>query len=451
MRQGLRKYAGLDAQVLSTLLFRSWQIVAGGLIVVLIPIYLGRIEQGYFYTFAGLLGLQVFFELGINQVILQLVSHDFAHVDSSNPKKLSGDKFRLSRLNSLVRVIGRWYGIISILFFVVVGIGGVWFFLYKGELPITRWLGPWILLTFASAMNLFLSANLTVMEGCGEIASVARMRLTQSLIGSVLMWVALACGVELWAISVVPITSVLYTAFWLRSNDRRLKGLRQITLPDHTIQTSLNWKRDILPFQWRIAVSWISGYFMYQLFTPLVFAKQGAIEAGRLGITMAIFSALLVVGISWVNAKVPQLAAHVARDERIALNKLYVGVLKRSIVFTVFATAALVVTHALMSKFNIPGIERFASLPVVLCLAFVTIINCFVSSAAAYMRAHKEEPMMIVSMVTGLMTVIASYYGADRGVLTMIFLYTLITLGLALPWTLIIFLRYFRKETWQDV
>ena len=32
------------------------------------------------------------------------------------------------------------------------------------------------------------------------------------------------------------------------------------------------------PFQWRIAVSWIAGYFSLYLFTPVTFGVYGPIE-----------------------------------------------------------------------------------------------------------------------------------------------------------------------------
>ena len=49
----------------------------------------------------------------------------------------------------------------------------------------------------------------------------------------------------------------------------------------HAPQTAAQvaWRREILPFQWRISVSWMSGYFIFQLFTPMLFTNQGAVAA----------------------------------------------------------------------------------------------------------------------------------------------------------------------------
>ncbi|MGV8935114.1 MAG: hypothetical protein ACOH1I_10845 [Gallionellaceae bacterium] len=442
----LGRIAGLDAQVLPTLLLRGWQIIAGGVMVLLIPLWLGKVEQGYYYTFSSLLALQIFFELGMNQVIIQLVSHDFAHVSVSDSAALKGDAIRLDRLASLVVLLRRWYAIAASLFFVIVSACGAWFFSTKGDLPISDWGGAWLMLTLVTAANLYLSAALTVLEGCGEVAGVARMRLVQSMCGNSLMWIALALGAGLWAMPLVLMVAAAYTSYWLRINGSTIERLRR-HFAESANNIKINWRADIFPFQWRIAVSWISGYFIFQLFTPLAFARLGAVEAGRLGITMAVFTALLTVGMSWINAKLPAFAAHVSRNERVSLNMLFNSVVKRSIAFTLFATLTIIAIVMVMNSLDIAAVHRFASLPVVICLAIVTLVNCFIFAAAAYMRAHKEEPMMLVSVATGLATLTAAAVGSMYGVFTMMFLYAMINVCVALPWTIYIFMPYYRRAT----
>lgn len=446
MFKRLGRLAGLDAQVFPTLLLRGWQIIAGGVMVLLIPLWLGKVEQGYYYTFASLLALQIFFELGMNQVIIQLVSHDFAHVRMSDAVTIEGDAIRINRLASLIGLLRRWYGIAASLFFVIVSVCGTLFFATKGDLPISAWSGAWMMLTLVSAANLYLSASLTVLEACGQIAGVARMRLVQSICGSSLMWIALALGAGLWAMSLAPLAAVLYTGYWLRVNGSTIQRLR-LHAAASANNVKINWRADIFPFQWRIAVSWISGYFIFQLFTPLAFARLGAVEAGRLGITMAVFTALLTVGMSWVNAKLPAFAAHVSKNERASLNALFNSVVKRSMAFTLIAALTIIAIMLVLISLDIAAVQRFASLPVVICLAVVTLVNCSIFAAAAYMRAHKEEPMMVVSVVTGLATLTAAAIGSMYGVFTMMALYALINVCVALPWTIVLFIRYYRRAT----
>ena len=128
----LTSVAGLDIHVFHTLLFRGWSVLAGGLSIVLIPVFLSPTQQGFYYTFASVLALQVFFELGLNQVIIQLVSHDAAHLTIHDDGKVTGDAGRIHRLNGLVRLLRRWYTFAAVLFVVLAGGVGWVFFVLKG-------------------------------------------------------------------------------------------------------------------------------------------------------------------------------------------------------------------------------------------------------------------------------------------------------------------------------
>jgi hypothetical protein len=438
----LAKLFALDAQVISTLFLRGWSIVAGAVMVLLLPYWLGSTAQGYYYTFASLIALQIFFELGMNQVILQLVSHDFAHIERKSDNTLSGDMGRLNKLASLVNLLGRWYLIAAVLFFALVSICGFVFF-SRGEISVGQWLGPWVSLTLATAVNLYLSAILTVLEGSGEMAGVAKMRLSQSVVGYLFMWSALSLGAALWAVPLVPIVAAIFTLNWLRKHDH---PLLQFWKSNRGNNATLNWRRDIFPFQWRIALSWMSGYFIFQLFTPIAFAKHGAVEAGRLGITLAIFNALVTVGMSWVSVKGPAMAAHISRNERVQLNSLFVAVTRRSMIFTAISAMTAIIALEVLTKISPITAHRFASVAVASCIAVVTVVNTFVFAAASYMRAHKEEPMLWASVVTGLTTLLAASLGASFGVLPMMLLYMSVTIFISLPWTIYLFMRYYRKS-----
>ena len=63
--------------------------------------------------------------------------------------------------------------------------------------------------------------------------------------------------------------------------------------------------------------------------------------------------------------------------------------------------------------------------------------------------AHKEEPMMYLSIVCGLLTVVSIYFAAKESSLLVMQLYTLIILIVSLPWTIKLFLNYYRRPLAQ--
>lgn len=441
--QRLRVLVGLDFHVLMTLLFRSWSILAGAATVLVVPFFLSPVEQGYYYTFAGILGLHIFFELGLSQVVIQLVGHDVAHLKIQGTK-LEGDEARIGRLASLVQLLRRWYLIAAALFALIGGLAGFVFFQFRGQLPAIDWAPVWIVLALSTAVNLAYMPALALMEGTGQIGHVARLRLLQSAIGYAGLWAVLLAGGRLWAAAITPLISAVMTAYWLRHQGGLYHWLRN---KNFSVAHRINWRKEVLPFQWRIAASWISGYFIFYAFTPLIFSHQGAAEAGRFGMAMTIFNSISAVGMSWVNAKSPTFGMHISRGERRELNALFLGVFKRSIVFTTLASATVALVAYGLASHELPFMRRVAEPTIVASLASVCIINCVIFSVASYMRAHREEPMLPVSVASGLTTALIAYFGSMHSVLLMSVGYLVMNLILALPWSMHLFMRYFRRTS----
>jgi hypothetical protein len=441
MRHLIRK-AGLDDQVVPTLLFRCWNVIGGAASVLLLPLWLNPTEQGYYYTFGSVLALQIFFELGLNQIIVQLVSHEVAHLAFDERGNLHGEAQRLDRLSSLGRLIRRWYAFAAFGFLLFAGGTGVLFFERKGTMPLSAWLGVWILLILSTAANLLLSPRLAMLEGCGKIGSVARLRLVQSMVGYTALWALLFSGAGLWVAAAVPAASSVCTYWWLR---RKGDLLRALALRPIGNGSSINWRSDVLPLQWRIAVSWISGYFMQSIITPFVFAHRGAVEAGQYGMALNIFSAISSIGMSWVFAKAPTFAMLISRGARPELDALFRSVAIRSTVVTTLLSLMFVAGIWSFGQFAPHAVARIAPVSALLCLAIVTAANSAIFAVAVYMRAHKEEPLLLQSMVTGLLTAVALYIGSGIGLRTMTALQAMLVLLVPMPWSLWLFRGYLRR------
>lgn len=440
----LKHLAGLDFHVFLTLLLRGWGILAGGATTFLLPFWLTPGEQGFYYTFGSLLALQVFFELGLNQVIIQLVSHEAAHLQLHDDGTITGDAVRIRRLSAIRRLVQRWYLIAAALFALITGMAGYLFFERGGHLPTSHWLPVWACLVAFTSANLFMSPRLAIVEGTGHVGQVARLRLVQSVVGYGVLWLLLLLGAGLWVAAVVPAASALTTCVWLRV---RADGLRHI--PHVESNPSFSWRRDIFPLQWRLAVSWASGYFIFNLFTPIIFAHHGAKEAGQFGMAMAVFNAVTTVGLSWINAKAPTLTMHISRGESSELNCTFLGVLKRSVTVTAVLCACFVATVALATVAGWSGVHRIADLPTLVAIAVATTVNVLVYACASYMRAHREEPMMPVSVVSAGCTIAAVALTASLPVSWMMACYATIGGLVTLPWTVLLLRRYQTRHAIQ--
>ena len=439
---GWRRYLHFDFHVLQVLLQRGWQIIAGGITVLIVPLSMTAAEQGYYFTFSSLLALQVFFELGLNFVVTQMAGHEAAKLNITEDGRIDGDPGNAARLMSLIAVLRRWYRIAAPIFAVILMVAGFFFFQREQTLPLQKWVAAWLLLVVFTAVNLYFSSRLAVLEGIGRVGAVARLRLHQSVVGMLLMWAGLTLGWGLFSVPLVSGTAALGTWLWLR----RYGSLRiPPELADSQL-TNFNWRRDIFPLQWKIALSWLSGWFIFNAFTPMLFAHQGAVEAGRVGLAITMFTAISTMGMAWVNAAAPQFMRLIALGERAALNKLFKKVLASNASFVTLASLMLLGSVAVLKPMNVAIVARVASLPVLTCLALVAIANSFIFAVATYMRAHKEEPMLVSSVVVAIIIGPLAWFGSKYGSLAMMAAYATTTLCLALPWALILFFGYYRRS-----
>jgi hypothetical protein len=427
----------INYHLLYTIILRVWGLAAGALTIILIPFCLTEIEQGYYYAFASILALQIFFELGLNQVIVQLVSNESAHLKFEQDGEIIGDIKRAGKLINLVILIRRWYTFVSLAFFLVSSLSGLYFFGYKNNgLSISQWCPPWIFVVALTSVNLLLSPRLAVIEGTGQVGDVARLRFYQSIIGSTILWMLLLNGVGLWSVIAIPFTSAVLTYFWLL---RKKKWF--LSLSSNAV---LSWQRDILPLQWRISVSWMCGYFIFNLFVPLVFSIHGAVEAGRLGISITIFNSIMGLGLSFISSKAPNFTMHISRKEYKEVNKLFIFSTTMAVLstFLIICFGALVLLFMEYYKFNL--VNRISDKYTLLWIGLGVILNTFIAASATYMRAYLKEPMLLPSVVGAVITSIVLFATYDN-IMKMMMANTIVIAVIGLPWTILL-LRNFMHQ-----
>ena len=154
--------------------------------------------------------------------------------------------------------------------------------------------------------------------------------------------------------------------------------------------------------QWKIALSWVSGYFIFQLFTPVLFKFHGPVVAGQMGMTLSAVNAVQGVCLMWLNTRSPEFGKLIALKNWQGLDASFNQILKQAmIVSVVLATVAVVVVAGLQSYTTIG--TRF--LPVLQVIIFLVAVcgNVVIIGWAIYMRAHKQEPMLLLSIISALL------------------------------------------------
>jgi hypothetical protein len=401
LRQRIQHLIGIDRAIGFTILARGWSTVAGVVTVLLIARFLTPAEQGYYYTFSSLVALQIVFELGFSFVILQLAAHERAHLHIQDDGSITGDNIAHSRLASVLQKAVRWYSTGAVLMAAVLLPAGFHFFLVNRQPGVSvSWQMPWIAAVLATTLTFQIDPLFAFLEGCGRIPQVARMRFTQAFSGSLMAWAAFFLHRGLFAPAMIIAGQAIAGSYFLFSQRRLLLPL----LRHKTLGYVVSWRREIWPFQWRIAISWLCGYFIFQLFNPVLFAYRGAIEAGRMGMSLTIATALSSVAIAWISTKASPFGTLIARREYRALDQLFFRTVLQSALMLLIG-AVLLIFGLLYVTLRFPHLAvRVLPLPVFAVLLATILCNHFVFSEAVYLRAHKREPFLSVSIAVGLLT-----------------------------------------------
>ncbi len=405
---------GIDRAVFFAITGKIWSSCAGLITTLLIAVFFSQEMQGYYYTFMSVLAIQVFAELGLGTVLTYYASHEWANLALDQHGRVTGNADSLSRLSSLGRFALRWYMAAGATMTLVLVVAGFGFFADGGD-RFFSWEAPWVALCVVTGLTICATPIWALLEGCNQVSNVYAYRLIQAVATGVAAWAAIYLGAGLWAASISGLAGLLAMMVTV---GRRYSRFVWTVLLAHPKGPRLNWRSDILPMQWRIALSWVSGYFTFSLFTPVLFHYHGPVIAGQMGMTWVFVGALMSVASSWIMPKAPGFGILIAQQRYAELDRMFwqmtVVVLSVTIVGAVGIWTVVFLLNQLHHSFAI----RLLPPAPTTYLLLATIIVSALLPMATYLRAHKKEPLLALSVTSGFLTgiavvVLGRYYSAE--------------------------------------
>ncbi|MCX5662603.1 MAG: hypothetical protein NTW19_23225 [Planctomycetota bacterium] len=428
-------HAEVDRSVVFAAGWRILQAFVGVGSLLIIPRFISEELQGYYYTFYSVAAITSLMELGLHSVIVNLASHEWAHLRLNargEPEGVAGDDAAaLSRLVSLGRQVFRWYAIAAALAWVVITIvGWIVFSGTKGSEHVP-WQGPWLVIAFITAAATLALPFVSLLEGCNQVAAVFKVRMTQAPLVAVVIWSGILAGLGLWA---VPMGAAMALAcdLWIL-----LVRYRRFWRPflNPPAGATMDWMREVWPMQWRLAVSALGGYFMFQLSNPVILRTQGPVEAGRMGLTLQIIAAIQNLGQAWTQTRVPQFGELIAKRQ---YKELDVRFYRTTIVSTSVVLAgglAVLLGVWVMHRADFYLADRMLGLFSTAVLVLNGVLTQMSMCQSFYLRAHKREPLMVMSLVVGLLQgLLVWWWGSQYGAMGAA-VAALVSMGLVgLPW-----------------
>lgn len=418
-----------------TAINQVWRLFSGPLMLILIPLYLSAETQGYWYTFVSLAALAIFADMGFSTILLQFSAHEFAHLKFESDNTLSGDQMHLERLATLLQFAMKWSGGIGLIAFPIILIVG--FIILNAKQTEIHWILPWAIYGLASVFIFVNSMLLSFIEGCNSVGEVQKIRFFISLVTFISTVILLILGSELYALAISLVIGTVSGTIIIFSRYKYM--LKQCFMLSNNI--THDWKQDILPLLGKYAVSWISGYFILFAFTPIAFHYYGVVEAGKIGFSIAICTAIFSISNIWMTVIIPKINMYVAHKDYNTLDPIFTKHLILAGISYILGIGTLFII-VLFLKDILPFANRLVSPFSLSIITLGWLFQIIINGYAMYMRAHKEEPLMLLSFVTGAYIVITTLLIAMYLPFEYFFLGFLSSYIWGIPWVLIIFRKY---------
>lgn len=392
----------MNKDTLATFYNSIIKILSGPLLLLAIPTFLNQVEQGYWYTFTSIAALAVFADLGFATIVLQFSAHEFAFCKFQEDGTVVGEKEHFWKLASFFHFTIGWLKKVSIIVFPIIVIGGYFFLNEKGDM--VNWKLPWMIYSCASALFFMVSSILSFLEGCNSVAKTQKIRMLMTAVSVVAMLLSLYFGFGLYALALAMVLSssigLLVTILCFH------KFISQMWKADFS--SLYDWKPEFYALIWRYAISWGSGYFIFQLFTPLAFKFHGPVFAGLIGISVAMWSAGFNIANSWLTSIIPRINMLVAERKWQELDELFNNRLKKALLTMVLGICGYCTIY-LMLKDSFHFFDRVLGLKSMVLLGLCWLMQTYINGLAVYLRSHKKEPMMLVSLFSAFYVAITTY------------------------------------------
>lgn len=385
----------LDRSLAFVLVTKLWQVISGPITIALVVGVLTINEQGIYYGIIVIVGIQAFFELGLLNVLISQAGHEAAGLgESMDTARRDAATIRMAEL---IRASRRWFGGAGLVFLVTAMMFG--WFTFAGS-DAHQWLPPLCLAVALSAVSVYLSPSIAILEGSGQREDVYRYRCLQIITGSFAVWLGLALGWKLW---VLPLSAAVQAGWMLYISRIRYAHFFDRFADVKEVSTDFSWRRDVVPIQWRTAVVSIVFHFATQLFTVIVIKFQSPTAAAPLGMTMMIVSAIQMLALAWIQTKYPVVSALHGDGKREQAGTVWrqIGVLSTIILLAGMATLMSLVglLPTLESWIDKPLANRFLSVGQVATFAVGVTLNHLIALQSFYVLSRRAKPLVWANVI----------------------------------------------------
>lgn len=359
---------------------------------------LGEDERGLWVVGVNVVALGPMIELGVGSILVQFVAHSHGASDRSY-------LWTLSR---------RWYRNAALVIALVAGTLGAILLHARRTDAFSADLssGGWLAIVTAVALYIALVPSIAFREAGGQRVEIQRVRAVQSAVNLAILWMGLGAGLGLHAL--VPAA----VAQWVVA---RL-GVRLLPAPTAAFESphAGSHQHDLVRAdfqlqQRRSAMLWFLLWLAPQSLTPSLLFRGDAVDAGRLGITMALALGPTTFALAWLQARFATFGALVASGDVESFERSARKASRQALVVQAFGSIGLVALVAVLRD-AVPLLHS-GLLPVAL-LSVLLVGNTgllMLQASLAWGRAFRTEELSIPASIGLLTTTCVVFLASQLG------------------------------------
>jgi hypothetical protein len=254
-----------------------------------------------------------------------------------------------------------------------------------------------------TSLNIRYIPLVSIYEGFGKIELISKLRIFQSIVGNILMILILISTSSIWCVVAVPIVTLLileyffnYHQIYLRKLDNQLKSYDK----------NFVIERSVLKFKFKMAISWIFGFFIYNLYLPAFFNEYGTILAGQYGLTISIINTILMISLSLVAADVANLTGMVSTNNIFKFNLRVIRLLQYSIlIYVLISVLGIFSIYCWGSSFG-KITSRFLEIDLLILVLTNYLCILIISVYSIVLRSFRDEPTLHITIFMGFVNLL---------------------------------------------
>ncbi len=376
---------------------RLWLVLTGPVTIVVLASHFTPATQGYFFTFMSLAAARTVAELGLGQAIIVKIAHlcpPTTNPSDAVPPQAAG----------FIRFAAKWFAGAGFVFGTLLCLGGTALLGINNSLPTAEWLPQWVALSCLVGLDIALSGLLFPIEGAGRVRSVYFCHMVRSFVNSVVLWLFILLGLQLWSISIALACSLLWTTYFLFSKGKFVVA----ALRPGIAVTRIDWHSEVFPAQWRLALSSLAEYVSFYLVIPLMYVMHGAVIAGQLGVAWQLSVAVAAIAGAIVYTRFPEFSRLAGTRSFRELDSLLLSTSLISMAICLLGALGVGLSVLLFEKAGLQISTRVLPFDQVAILLLGLLFWQTNLPIVSYLRAHGGDPYLPVSLSGAVLLFVAN-------------------------------------------